>query len=56
MVAYYFAFCMVASTAYEEGFQLNRCYHWDRDVCEAAMGTCYEGFVARPVFRSAPAS
>ena len=51
MTAYFFAACLVASTEFDEGFQLNRCYHWDRAVCEAVFDECYPGWVATPIFR-----
>lgn len=52
MTIFWFAFCMIPSTEFDEGFALARCYHWDRAVCEAQLGTCYEGRVPTPVRRA----
>ena len=49
---FWFAFCMVPSAEFDEGFALARCYHWERAVCEAYFDECYEGRVHTPIRRT----
>ena len=51
MTVFWFAFCMVPSAEFVEGFRLNRCYHWEKAVCEAVFDECFEGRVATPARR-----
>ena len=52
MAIFWFAFCMIPDSSFDEGFKLARCYHWDRAVCEMYFDECYEGRVPTPVRRA----
>jgi len=51
MTAFWFAACLIASDEFEEGFKIASCQYVTQAECEAVFETCFEGWVATPVFR-----